>query len=132
MKKKERRVRVLLELFFLAAGLYVLIVKAWGFFEGIDSRSLFVIQRGSIPVFNLAAYSFTGLACIIAGWALWIRASWAAGWCMFTFGMLLYGNLYSIGTVITEDPAQTIPMIVIVLIVMQSFPYLIRETRRYP
>lgn len=132
MKRKERRVRLLLELFFIAAGLYVILIKAWGFFEGFDPNALFESRQGSIPVFNLAAHLFTGLACFIASWALWSRASWGAGWCMFTFGMLLYGNLHSIGLVISETPAQTIPMILIVLVVMQSFPFLIRETGRYP
>jgi len=132
MKRKERRVRFLLELFFIAAGLYVLLFEAWSFFEGGDPGSLFVSQGGSIPVFNLAARVFTGLACFIAAGALWSRASWDAGWCMFTFGMLLYGNLHSIGLVIIENPAQSIPMIIIVLVVMQSFPFLIRENRRYP
>lgn len=131
MKRKERRVRLLLELFFMAAGLYVLVFKAWGYFEGIEG-SLFENRQGAIPIFNLAAHVFTGLSCFIASSALWVRASWAAGWSMFTFGMLLYGNLHSIGLVITEEPAQTIPMIIIVLVVMQSFPFLIRETRRYP
>ena len=132
MNKKERRVRFLLELFFLAAGLYVLLMKAAGIFEGVDPGELFESRRGVIPVFNLAAYSVTGLACIIASWALWRRASWAAGWCMFTFGMLLYGNLQSIGAQITDNPAQTIPMIIIVLVVMQSFPFLINGDRRRP
>jgi len=132
MKRKDRRARLFLELFFLATGLYVLLIKGWTVFESAYPGTMFEMQQGMIPVFPLAAYLFTGLACFISSWALWTRAPWGAGWSMFTFGLLLYDNLQSIGANITNDPAQTIPMIIIVLIVMQSFPFLIKETSRYP
>lgn len=131
MKRKDRRVRLFLEFFFLAAGLYVILVKGWGTFLNYYPGNLFVMQQGSIPVFPLISHLFTGLSCLVSAAVLWSRASWGAGWCLFTFGLLLYGNLQSIGSHITEAPAQTIPMIVIVLVVMQSFPYLIKETGRF-
>lgn len=132
MKKKDRRVRLFLELFFLAAGLYVLLFKAWDVFTSAYPGNMFESQNGIIPVFMLAAHVFTGLACFISGWALWSRVTWDAGWSIFTFGLLLYGNLHSIGANISDSPAKTIPMIIIVLIVLQSFPFLMRESGRYP
>lgn len=132
MKRKDRRARLFLELFFLATGLYVLLIKGWAVFVTAYPATMFEMQQGTIPVFPLAAHLFTGLACFISSWSLWNRASWGAGWCMFTFGLLLYSNLLAIGSNITNAPAQTIPMIVIVLIVMQSFPFLVKETGRYP
>lgn len=132
MKRKDRRVRLFLELFFIMAGFYVLLGQGLEIFNSAYPGNLFEAYQGTIPVFNVAVYLFAGLSCFISAWALWSRISWAAGWSMFTFGMLLYGNIQSIGTTIIQAPAQTIPMILIILVVMQSFPFLIRETRRYP
>lgn len=132
MKRKDRRIRFFLGLFFLASGIYIFAFKAWGLYTGIAPGNFFDFQGETIPVFNLLAQLFTGLACLIASWALWARADWGAGWGLFTSGLLLYGNIISLGPAIYQHPARAIPMVVIVLVVMQSFSYLIKNTKRYP
>ncbi|MDZ7716350.1 MAG: hypothetical protein U5J95_09080 [Balneolaceae bacterium] len=91
-----------------------------------------MFSEGSIPVFGLVAHLFAGLPCIIASWALWARVPWSAGWGMFTMGLILYGNLSSMGEAIFDNPARAIPMVIIVLVVMQSFPFMIKDIQRYP
>ncbi len=131
MNKKDRRIRLFLEFFFLLAAAYTLVFKAWGLYLTVMAGELFDFQGGTIPVFDLLTQIFSGLAALIASWALWLRASWAAGWGLFTMGLLLYGNVESMGPAIYSHPAKAIPMVVIVLVVMQSFPFLIRNTHRH-
>lgn len=130
MNKKDRRIRLFLELFFLAAGIYIIGFKVWNLYIGITPDNFFQFQDETIPVFDLLAKFIAGLASIIASWSLWVRSPWSAGWCMFTLGLLLYGNLLSMGHAIYQHPARAIPMVIIVLVVLQSFPFLIRQTQR--
>lgn len=132
MNKKDRRITLFLELFFLGTGIYILGVKVWDIYAGITPSNLFGLQNETVPIFDLLPQLLAGLASLVSSWALWVRASWAPGWGVFTLGLLLYGNIISLGPAIYEHPAQAIPMIIIVLVVMQSFPFLIRQTQRYP
>ena len=131
MNRKDRRIRLFLEFFFLITGIYIIAYKAWGFTTGEIPQNFFDFQNGTVPVFNLLAQLFAGLSSFVAAWALWSRVTWGPGWCMFTLGLLLYGNIDSMGPAIYNQPAQAIPMVIIVLIVMQSFPFLIKSTQRY-
>lgn len=131
MNKKNRRIRLFLQIFFLITGMYILGMKAWEISTGEVPGNFFSFHNGTVPVFNLLAHLFAGLASFIASWSLWSRVTWGPGWCMFTLGLLLYGNIDSMGPAIYNQPAQAIPMIIIVLVVMQSFPFLIKSTQRY-
>lgn len=131
MKKKERRIRLFLEIFFFIAGIYIVGAKVWGLYTGTVPGDLFKFNEGTIPVFDLVAHFFAGLSCFIASWALWARTSWAAGWGLFTMGLILYGNVSSMGSAIYNHPVRAIPMIIIVLVVMQSFPFMMKNTQRY-
>lgn len=131
MKKKDRRIRLFLEIFFLSAAIYIIGIKVWGLYSGVIPGQLFDFYEGTIPVFDLVAHLFTGVASLVASWALWARTPWSAGWGIFTMGMLLYGNITSMGVAIFEHPARAIPMVIIVLVVMQSFPFMMKNTQRY-
>lgn len=131
MNKKDRRITIFLEFFFVLTGLYLVIMQAWELYTGVVPGNLFEFSDGSIPAFDVFAQFFTGLASFIAYWTLWARATWSAGWCMFTLGLLIYHNVHALGPAIHNRPASAIPMIIILLVVMQSFPFLIRNTRRY-
>lgn len=131
MKKKDRRVTLFLQIFFLVTGIYIIGLQGFVMYDQALAGSIFEVQNARVPAFAVFARFFAGLASLIACWTLWARASWSAGWCMFTLGLLLYHNIYALGTTIHNRPAEAIPMIVIILVVMQSFPYLIRNTRRY-
>ena len=132
MKKKERRIRFLLKIFFVLTGLYIFAFKAWTFYLNVPPDSYFSFRDGSLPIFELVLYVFTGLACWISAWSLQRNASWENGWCMFTFGLLLYGSLNSMGPAIYQNPVRVIPMVIIILVVLQSFPFLITNNRKYP
>ncbi len=121
-----------LKLFFLLAGVYLLGFKSWNLYTGEVLSSLFELQNETVPVFDLLPRFFAGIAALVSSWALWARVSWGPGWAMFTLGLLLYGNIISLGPAIYQHPARAIPMIVIVLVVLQSFPFLIRRTHRFP
>ena len=131
MYRKDRRIKLFLEFFFLIAGIYIIANLLWKFYTGAIPPSIFDIYNTRVPAFSIFAQCFAGLASFIACWALWARAAWSAGWCMFTLGLLLYHNIYALGAIIHNRPAAAIPMVIIILVVLQSFPFLIRNTRRY-
>ena len=131
MNKKDRRIRLFLQAFFLVSGLYIIVNQMWQLYVGPLPPSIFDVYNARIPAFKIFAQSFAGLAGIIASWTLFARASWSAGWCMFTLGLLLYHNVYALGATIHSSPAAAIPMVIIILVALQSFPFLIRLTRRY-
>lgn len=104
--------------------------KAWGFYSDYVPRELFTFHNGTVPVFDLITIFITGMSSLIAGFAQWGRKPWAAGWSMFTLGLLLYANINSMGKALFNQPILALPMVFIVLVVLQSFPYLIRQTHR--
>jgi len=120
-----------LEIFFLAAALYIFGIQLRDIYPGMETTYFFDAQKGSVPAFSVTAHLFTGLASLIASWALWLRTSWSAGWSMFTMGLLLYSNLNSLGTIVYEHPARAVPVIIMILVVLQSFPFMLKNTQRY-
>lgn len=131
MKKKDRRITLFLQFFFLLAGIYIIALQGVAMYNEFLSNSIFEVYNARVPAFSIFARFFAGLASLIACWTLWARISWSAGWCMFTLGLLLYHNIYALGATIHSRPAEAIPMIIIILVVMQSFPFLMKQTRRY-
>lgn len=131
MNNRDRRITIFLIFFFLLTGIYLIVEQGWRLGNGSVPVSLFEFSGGTIPIFDVSIQFFAGIASFIASWTLWSRASWGAGWCMFTVGLLIYHNVQALGPAIHNRPASAIPMVIILLVVMQSFPFFLRNTRRY-
>lgn len=131
MNNRDRRITLFLIFFFLLTGIYLIAEQGWRMYAGLIPAQLFKFSGGSIPIFDVAIQFFTGVASFIACWTLWARATWSAGWCMFTLGLLIYHNVQALGPAIHNRPAAAIPMVIILLVVMQSFPFFLRNTRRF-
>lgn len=131
MNNRDRRITLFLIAFFLLTGIYLIAAQGWRLYTGAIPGNLFEFSGGSFPIFDVSIQFFTGLASFIAGWTLWARAPWSAGWCMFTLGLLIYHNVHALGAAIHSRPASAIPMVIILLVVMQSFPFFLKNTRRY-
>lgn len=131
MNNRDRRIKLVLIFFFLLTGIYLIAEQGWRIYTGAIPARLFEYNAGTIPIFSVSIQFLTGIASFIAGWTMWARATWSAGWCMFTLGLLIYHNVQALGPAIHNRPASAIPMVIILLVVMQSFPFFLRGTRRF-
>lgn len=130
MNKRDRQIQFFLQLFLLLTGLYFIGYNFWKLSFGFWEHGLFEFSQERLPVFSLSAGILSGLMSITGAIALWIRTGWAYGFCLFTSGMLFSYTLLELADVVFFSPAHAIPMVLILFVVMQTFPFLIRKTHR--
>lgn len=94
------------------------------------SQTLFIPQNGQLPVITLVVHILAMVLCLFSGVSLWSRAVWTYGFSLFTSGLLFGMNLFNLSAAIQENSFHIIPIVLILLILMQSFPFLIRHTYR--
>lgn len=131
MTNKDRRIQLFLQIFYLLVGIYTIINNFGAMYSDRFPEDIFDFYNGNIPVFSIAAGFLTGLAALLSSFTLWTRVSWAFGFCLFTSGLLLCYNLLEMGNAIFRNPYEAVPMVVILVIVLQSFPFLLKQTDRY-
>ena len=131
MTSKDRKIQLFLQIFLLSAGIYVIGFNVWKLSAGFWDQGLFEFYNEEIPVFKVAAGIITGLISMIAAWVLWMRVNWAYSFAMLSAGLLFGYNLLALGEVIYWNPYHAIPMVLILIVMLQSIPFLIRRTSRY-
>ncbi len=131
MKKKDRQIQLFLQVFLILAGVYLIGKNLWNLNSGLWNEGIFEFYNEEIPVFKLSAGFITGLLCLIASWALWIRAHWSYGFTLAISGLLFAYNLIGLGEIIYLNPYHAIPMVFILIVMLQSFPFLIRRSTRH-
>lgn len=130
MTNKDRRIQLILQFFYLLVGIYT-IINNFGALSTRYPDNIFDFHNGTIPVFSFATGLIIGVASLISSFTLWTRVKWAYGFSIFTSGLLLSYNLLEMGGAIARNPYETIPMIIILVVVLQSFPFLLKQTDRY-
>jgi len=95
-----------------------------------EQTELFNFENRDVPVFTFIAQLLIGLVSLFSGFILWLRVHWAFGFTLFTSGLLMAFNLTNMGRAIYENPTEAIIMAVILIIVLQSLPFLIRQNQR--
>lgn len=131
MNKKDRQIQFFLQLFLLITGVYLITFNSWKLGSGTWENGIFEFYNEEIPVFKLTASFITGTMTLIASWVLWVRASWAYGFTLLVAGLLFSLNLIELGEIIYSDPYQAIPMVIILIVMLQSTPFLIRRAQRH-
>ena len=131
MKKKDRQIQLFLQIFLVFTGVYLVGFNIWKLNSGIWEEGIFEFYNQEVPVFKLAAGLITGVLSLIASWALWIRTSWAHSFTLLIGGLLFSYNLISLGEAIYGTPYHAIPMVIILIVMLQSFPFLMRRTNRH-
>lgn len=131
MTNKDRRIQLFLQIFYLLAGVYTIISNFGALYSNRFPDDVFDYYQGDIPAFSLAAGFLTGAATIISGLTLWARVAWAYGFSLFTSGLLFCYNLEEMGNAIYRNPYEVIPMVIILIVVLQSFPFLLKRTDRF-
>jgi len=130
MTLKHRRIHLFLQLFFLLTGIYEGLHAAQLVMQPDFVNSLFTAQNAQLPVISLSIHVLAMLLCLVSCLALWSRAIWSYGVSLFTSGILFALNLFSLSGAIEDNSFHIIPIIFILLVLMQSFPFLLRRSYR--
>ncbi len=130
MNVKDHRIHIFLQLFFLLVGLYQFIRTFGELQAGQFSGNLFEFQVNNLPALTLTATIIAGLTSFISSFSLWTRAAWAYGFTLFTSGILFSYHLLSLGPAIQRNSYEIIPIILVLIVILQSFPFLLRRSYR--
>ncbi len=131
MKRKDRQIQLFLQIFLVLTGAYLIGINLWNLNSDLWSEGIFEFYNGEVPVFKITAGFIAGFLSLIASWALWIRAHWAYGFTLIVSGLLFGFNLIGLGEAIHINPYHAIPMVFILIVILQSVPFLLRRTTRY-
>ncbi|MCH2450165.1 MAG: hypothetical protein MK198_08460 [Gracilimonas sp.] len=130
MNVKDRRVHLFLQIFFSLVGVYQ-IVKLIGAMQVNNyTAGLFEFQNSELPFLVLSASLITGIASLISSFALLTRTAWAYGFSLFTSGVLFIYHLMSLGKAINQNSYEIIPIVIVLIVILQSFPFLLRRSYR--
>ncbi|MEQ8524036.1 hypothetical protein [Gracilimonas sp.] len=130
MTIKDRRIHLFLQLFFLFVGLYQFIQLVGSLQSGQFSGNLFEFQFNDLPIITIATSIIVGATSLISSFSLWTRASWAYGFTLFTSGILFMYHLMNLSEAILQNSYEIIPIVLVLVVILQSFPFLLRRSYR--
>lgn len=130
MTVKDRRIHLFLQIFFLFVGLYQIILIINSLQSGQFSGNLFEFQNNNLPALSMGATIIVALTSLVSSFSLWTRATWTYGFSLFTSGMLFSYHLINLGPAIRQNSYEIIPIIFVLIVILQSFPFLIRRSYR--
>ena len=105
-------------------------LNIWKLNAELWPEGIFESYNGSIPIFTLAAGFIGGILSLITSLFLWTRVSWAHGLSLFTSGLVMSYALTELGGILNRNPYHSIPLVLLVIVVLQSMPFLIRKASR--
>lgn len=114
----------------LLAGGYFLGFNIWKLISGFWENGLFEFQLQEMPIFVVSAGLITGILSFVTSIMLWMRTNLAYGFTLFTGGLMLGYSLMELADVVYESPMHAIPLVLVLFVVMQTFPFLLRRTQR--
>ncbi|MEP1120461.1 MAG: hypothetical protein ABJK11_13745 [Balneola sp.] len=129
MNRKDRNIHLFLFLFFITVGLYMSFSASWDLIS-TNQEELFNFENKDIPIFLYISQLLIGLTSLFSGFVMWMRVHWAFSFSLFTSGLLMAFNLNNLGRAIYENPTEAIIMAIILIIVLQSLPFSIRQNKR--
>jgi hypothetical protein len=123
---KNFKIAILILLVIASLGVFII----WGmnlaggaFTEGIFVGS----QETSLPIFHLVAEALMAVVTLIGVIGTWQGKPWGEGLTMFGMGMFTYSAINSMGWTVLNDPIQSIPMGITLVIVIAAIPLIIRS-----
>lgn len=130
MNVKDRRVHLFLQIFFLLVGIFQMVRITGGIQVNNPTAGLFEFHNNELPFIVLSASLISGFTAIISSFALWTRTAWCYGFTLFTSGVVFMYHLMSLGKAIHQNSYEIIPIVIVLIIILQSFPYLLRRSYR--
>ncbi len=123
MKKFKKAVLILL----VIASLGVFIIWGMNLAGGAFPEGVFVgSQETSLPIFHLVAESLMAVVTLIGVIGTWRNKPWGNGLTLFGMGMFTYSAINSMGWTVLNDPIQSIPMGITLVIVIAAIPLFIK------
>ena len=119
-----------LQIFMLLAGAYFLGFNVWKLVSGYWEQGLFEFQFQEMPIFVVSAGFITGVLSLVSSVMLWMRTNLAYGFSLFTSGLILGYSLMELADVVFYSPMHAVPLVLVLFVVMQTFPFLARRTQR--
>ena len=124
MGKFRKTVLILL----VIASLGVFIIWGMNLAGGAFPGGVFVgSQETSLPIFHLVAEFLMAVVTLIGVFGIWQKRPWGDGLTLFGIGMFTYSAINSMGWTLLNDPVQSIPMGITLLVVIAALPMLIKE-----
>ncbi|HEY9121583.1 MAG TPA: hypothetical protein VIM80_01170 [Brevefilum sp.] len=124
MRNFKKGVLILL----VIASLGVFIIWGMNLAGGAFTEGVFVgSQETSLPIFHLAAEFLMAVITLIGVIGIWQRKSWGNGLTLFGMGMFTYSAINSMGWTVLNDPIQSIPMGITLLVVIAGLSILTKE-----
>ena len=130
MNNQDQRIHFFLQLFLLVTGCYIAAFNIWKVTTGFWGSGIFEFHLQELPVFRLIAGLIVGFTGILAALFLWMRATWSFSFSLLVMGLLFTYTLFELGTVVFTMPYHAIPLSLILFVVMQTIPFLMRRTQR--
>lgn len=130
MNVKDRRIHFFLQLFFLLVGLYQIIKLIGELQSGQFSGNLFEFRYNDLPALSMGISIIAGLTSLVSCFSLWTRAAWAYGFTLFTSGLLFSYHLLALAPAIRQNSYEIIPIVLVLIVILQSFPFLLRRSYR--
>lgn len=130
MTSKDRKVQIFLFLFYLLTGLYLSFKSVVMTISGLEGQTLFKYGEFGLPVLNITIAAVGAICSFISSMGLFIRVRWIYGFTLFNSGLLLCYALENVGTTLQINPYESIPLILMIVIVLQSFPFLMKKSFR--
>ena len=130
MTLKDRRIHLFLQLFYLLVGIYQFIQLFGSLQSGQFSGNIFEFQYNELPILNIATSIIVAVTALISSFSLWTRASWTYGFTLFSSGILFIYHLMNLSSAILQNSYEIIPIVIVLVVVLQSFPFLLRRSYR--
>ena len=130
MTSKDRKVQIFLFCFYLLTGAYLGFRAGINIADGIGSGTLFHYSGLELPILNVTIGLIGSICSIITGFGLFMRVRWIYGFALFTSGLLFCYSIENIGSILESAPYEIIPLVLIILVILQSFPFLIKKSYR--
>ncbi|MTI87388.1 MAG: hypothetical protein FH748_05405 [Balneolaceae bacterium] len=131
MTNKDRKIQLFLQIFFLLAAIYLISDTLTALYSSRFPNDVFEFHNQSIPAFILASGFIAGGLSLISCITLWLRVNWAYAFTLFSSGFIFCYQLTGMGQAIFRNPYETIPMVIILIVLLQSFPFQIRQSTRH-
>ena len=127
MKKIKNVILILL----LIASLTIFALWGLNLSGGAFPYGVFVgSQETSLPIFHLVAEFLMATITLIGVIGIWRRKPWGEEITLFGMGMFTYSAINSMGWTFINDPTQSIPMVITLIIVIAAIPILIPANQK--
>lgn len=130
MTAKDRKVQIFLSCFYLLAACYLGFRTVTTLLLAVEQGDLFVNGAEGLPVLTVTIGLIGGIGSLVSSFGLFMRVRWINGMALFTSGLLLCYSMESLSHILKDNPYQSIPLVLMIIVILQSFSYLMKSSYR--